>query len=161
MKKILVLGLVLALMAILLVPVAAFAVPTDTADVTGTVVVATIDVDAPTFAGGFGDFDPGVNRIASTNDGSVTVVNNSQAPTGWSVTAKDISYGGYMWNGVNTLQDKLYISPDNWVSYATAELGVSWTNPSTLPTWLEQTIANNEAAGAYSITITYTGSLTF
>jgi hypothetical protein len=168
MKKILVLATALALVAMLAIPMAALAADSDPATVDGTVVAANIDVVAPTF-GGFGSFSPGDNRIPSTNDGSVTVTQNSQTPKGWTVTAKDTADSGYMWKdgtvwGTN-LANKLYISPDN-SSWATADVGVSWTAgggslSGTMPTYLSQTITNTDPAGDYYITITYTGSINF
>lgn len=162
-NRILILAAVLSLVGVMFAPMAALAADTGTASVNGTVVAATIDVVAPTFAG-FGTFSAGVNNIASTDDGTVTVTKNSQNPSGWTVTAKDLTNGGYMRVGDPSSQwltSPLYISPNNWSSYATADVGASWTNTGTMPTWLSQTIANNEAAGTYSITLTYTGSLTF
>jgi hypothetical protein len=161
MKKIITLGMVLALLAAFALPIAALASDTDSVPVSGTVVAAKIDVTAPTFAG-FTTFGPGENKIASGPDGSVTVTNNSQSPSGWTVTAKDITNGGYMLQpSIAYLVNKLYISPDNWSSWATADVGVSWINTSTLPTWLSQTVVNADPAGTYSITIVYTGSLSF
>lgn len=165
MKKLLILGTVLALLAILAVPMAAFAADSAPVTVTGALVAATIEVTAPTFAG-FGNFSHGDNYIASTNDGSVVITQNSQTPSGWTVTAKDLGgYGGYMWNVAVSahLAAKLYISPDSWSTWNTADVGVSWTAgglTGSMPTYLKQTV-DNEAADTYSITITYTGQINF
>jgi hypothetical protein len=140
-----------------------FVVASSPVTVTGGYVAAVMTVTSPTVPG-FGQFKSGENKVASFPDGTVTVVNNSQDPKGWTVTAKDVSNGGYMRLGDGTwLANPLYISSNN-SSWPTADVGCTWngaTFPGSLPMWLSQTVTNEDTVGTYAITITFTGSLTF
>jgi len=162
-KRILALAAVLALLAVLVAPMAAFAVdvPLD-----GTNLDAVMTITPPTMPS-FGYFVFGWNSIWSSPDGSVTVVNNSDNPTGWTVTAQDIGSYGYMRvggvGGSVYLGSRLEISPDggNWYY---ADAGCTWSGssfPGALPFYANQYITNGDQAGLYTIIITFTGSLTF
>jgi hypothetical protein len=140
-----------------------FVVASSPVTVTGGYVAAVMTVTSPTVPG-FGQFKSGENKVASFPDGTVTVVNNSQDPKGWTVTAKDVSNGGYMRLGDGTwLANPLYISSNN-SSWPTADVGCTWngaTFPGSLPMWLSQTVTSSDNAGSYSITLVFSYSLTF
>jgi hypothetical protein len=93
----------------------------------------------------------------------VTVVPGSRNPSAvnWQVTANDTANGGYMKSGGTPLNSMLQIS-GNGTGYAYAVPGITYTGTGngTLPLWVKQNIAGNETAGAYSIVITFTGSVT-
>lgn len=167
MRKLLVLLAVLALLAIPAVP--AVAVDTATETVTGTFTLATIDVTAPNIPD-FGMFQPGANanvvNSSVPDNGDITVTENSESVAGWTVTAKDLASpnAGYMKQAGDVwLLNMLEIS--NGGAYFGANVGTSWTGTvsatDVLPTWLRQTVDDNDAAGDYSITLTYTGALSF
>ena len=78
MKKLLVMGLVLALVAILVAPMAVFATEPLPVTVTGSLEGAVMTVTSPTVPG-FGQFKFGENKVASSPDGTVTVVKNGVA----------------------------------------------------------------------------------
>jgi hypothetical protein len=61
-----------------------------------------------------------------------------------------------MMSGENKLAGKLQISKDD-TTYAIADSGITYTNPTTLPFYVKQTVAASDKAGVYTITITFTG----
>jgi len=140
------------LMAVMAMP--AMAANPDTTDVTGTVPF-TIDVTAPSDIG-FGTFVDGINSDSSDTAGTVTCNG-----TTWSVTAKDLAGTdpGYMKSAGNKLGAKLEISKDG-TTFAGADAGVVYDGqPTALSFWAQQTVAlATDKVGAYSITITFTGS---
>ncbi len=163
MKKLLILGAVMALLAVLVVPMAAFA---DTTEVTGGYSAATIVVsDLANF--GFGTFTYGQN-VQGPKTGSVTVTNYSQSPTSWTVTAKNTDAStGYMRvggaGGSPWLTTRLMIALDSNV-WQWADNGDSWTSgPATgnFDFWARQDVTNSDAPGIYSIIITFTAILNF
>jgi len=162
MKRILTLGIVLALMAALVIPGAVIANGSPTTDVTGNIVEATITITAPS-AIAFGDFVFGDNIEQSATNGTVVVTANSRNVTAvpWQVAAKDNTNGGFMKNGATPLTNKLQISKDG-SAYAVADTGISYTGngDGPLPFWAKQNIAGAETVGAYTITITFTGGVT-
>jgi hypothetical protein len=152
-KRILILGMVLALVAALAVPIVALAGNTGTTTVSGTQ-ASVIEVTAPTTIS-FGAFSIGVNSGQSATNG--TVACNG---TTWSVTAKDlkVSDAGLMTSGANKLAGKLQISSQESSGYAAADTGITYeSNPTTIPFYVKQNVAASDKAGAYTITITFTG----
>ena len=150
-KRILILGMVLALA----VPIVALAGNTGTTTVSGTQ-ASVIEVTAPTTIS-FGAFSIGVNSGQSATNG--TVACNG---TTWSVTAKDlkVSDAGLMTSGANKLAGKLQISSQESSGYAAADTGITYeSNPTTLPFYVKQNVAASDKAGAYTITITFTGTI--
>jgi hypothetical protein len=175
MKKILILVAVLALIAAMIVPLAAFANETATATFAGTDTHATIDVTAPTVPS-FAPFVFGDNVTISNADGAVVVTLNSQSPSSWTVTAKDLNtdgWSGYMTSGgtppseTGKLNNQLLISPDNFITQYWANTGFSYSGSvfpvpaSPLPFYAKQHIVNEDVAGTYSITIVFAASLSF
>jgi hypothetical protein len=162
-KKFLILATVLALLAVLAIPAAAFA--TDT-EINGNYVAATINVTPPGTMS-FGTFTYGEN-IQGPKVGSVTVVNNSQSPTGWTVNAinNDTSYGYMRVGGAgNTpyLATKLRIGFDAQ-GWAWADSGQNYSaGPASgnFDFYARQDVDNNDSVGFYWIFITFTGSLSF
>lgn len=156
MKKLLILVAVLALVAVLVVPVAAFA--DNTATVSGTMPAESITVGAPS-AISFGTFTLGMNGpFPSATPGTVTAFADT-----WQVdvTASSAS----MKSGGDALTDYLQISSgDTWHNCAASPTNIfSYTgNPTSLPFEAEQTIVGSDlsmGAGVYNITITFTGAL--
>ena len=180
MKKIVVLGACVALLAMLAAPLAVFAGSTGTVPVTGTIGnSATISITVPTVPG-FGTFQPGTNSMVSNYDGEVDVTGvNSNGVYDWQVTAMDqnqvsdptyIAGTGHMVKDGDPsegiwLIDPLYISSDNWVtSSATADAGITYTGSGTevgcLPFYAHQTIESGDnKAGDYLVTIEFSASL--
>ena len=156
-KRILLVGVVLALVATLAVPAVALAGSTGTTTVTGTQ-ANIIEVTAPS-AISFGTFIVGSNSKQSTTDGTVTC-----NKTSWHVDAKDLVNGGVMkTSGDVALAGKLTIS-NNGGTYAAADTGIIsggnptyGENPTTLPFYVKQNVLASDKAGAYTITITFTG----
>ena len=150
-NRILVLGMVLALVAALAVPVVALAGSTGTTTVTGTQ-ASIIEVTAPS-AISFGTFSVGWNSKYSDTAG--TVACNG---TTWHVDAKDekTPNAGLMTSGSNTLAGKLQISKVD-SGYVGADAGITYTNTTTLPFYVKQNVLASDKAGAYTITITFTG----
>jgi hypothetical protein len=162
MKRILTLGIVLALMAALVIPgavIANGAPPTTT--VTGNIVEAELTVAAPS-AIAFGNFVYGDNTQQSATNGTVTVTPGSRntPDVPWLVTAKDNANGGYMGSGTHNLTNPLQISKDG-SAYAVAGTGITYTGNGngTLPFWAKQNVVNSDPVGNYNITITFTGEL--
>jgi hypothetical protein len=163
-KRILTLGIMLALVAGMAIPAAVIAQDNDT-DVTGSIVVATIEIETPADIG-LGMLTWGDNAGNST--GSVTVTANSWDPTNvpWQVTAIDekVTNTGYMLDGVNPLQSgKLLISPDG-NDYVDADTEIMWNGQGSgehdIDFYVNQVIDEYEDAGNYSITITFTAEIT-
>jgi hypothetical protein len=150
LKKILLLGVVLTLVAVLAVPAVALAGSTGTTTVTGTQ-ANIIEVTAPS-AISFGTFIVGSNSKQSTTEGTVTCNGAT-----WHVTAKDLVNGGVMkTSGEVALAGKLTIS-NNGSTYPTADSGITYTDTTTLPFYVKQNVLASDKAGAYTITITFTG----
>ena len=164
MKKILVLGLVLALVAILVAPMAVFAGTTDTQTtaIDGTFAAISFTISPPG-ALNFGTFSDGDNEIGPYA-GYVTVNYGSGTGTGWTVTAKDVTsaYLGYMSDGYGNYLSLLQIySPTS--SWQTADAGVTWSGTvsgNLDDFYAKQNIVGTEAAGTYYITITFSGGIT-
>jgi hypothetical protein len=142
-----------------------------TATFYGTDTHATIDVTAPTVPN-FAPFVFGDNVTISSADGAVVVVLNSQSPSLWTVTAKDLNtdaWSGYMTTAGETgkLINQLLISPNNFVAQYWANTGFSYSGSvfpvpaGPLPFYAKQNITNADAAGTYSITIVFAASLSF
>jgi hypothetical protein len=171
MKKILFLGLVLALLAVVAVPVAAFADTTGDTEVSGTFVAASLSVTAPDPLN-FGNFVQGYN-YAGPSVGNVTFDPGSSAETGWSMTA--LGNSTMFAPGPIYLNNYLLISADdstwfianggsgsvNGIPYSgtLTYTGGSGTN---LPFnfWAAQFIVPADQPGVYSDTITFTASMT-
>lgn len=162
----------LALVAILVVPLAAFADTTGGTEITGTFVAPSLSITVPgTF--GFGDFAQEWN-YAGPGDGNVTFSQGSSQYTGWSMTALGDSN---MSSGGTPLTNYLLISSDNlnWLianGGGPATIGGNSYGPGTLTytggvgvdlpfsLYAAQYIVPGDQAGAYSITITFTASMT-
>jgi hypothetical protein len=167
MKKILVLGLVLAMMAIMVAPMAAFADTVGYTTAKGDVGGPSIAITAPILPD-FLPFVAGPNNVVSSTDGTVTVTPGSDGNTNWTVTAVDTRAvgAGYMWLGNivpgTRLAEKFQISPDNWVNWNYADAGITYTGTSAsgiLPLYAQQILGSLDTTpGAYYITITFTGS---
>jgi hypothetical protein len=175
MKKFLVLGAFVALLAMLVTPLAVFAVSPSpqTVALTGTEAAPSITFTAPTIPP-FGTFVLNDNTQVSSADGSVTVTANSGDPLlGWTVQAQDLTNYGYMRlvdsNGNNNpsgtwLNNKLVIgSTSSYGYYADGTGGIltytgSGTETGCLPLYVKQNIvsADSNNPGAYAIVITYT-----
>jgi hypothetical protein len=164
MKRILTLGIVLALMAALVIPGAVIANGAPpTTDVTGTIVEAEVTVTSPS-AIAFGNFVFGDNIKQSTTDGAINVTAGSRDEPNvpWKVTANEDSGDGYMSDNGNLLTNELEISEDG-STWELADPGngllYTGTGNSTFAFHAKQVIAGDEEPGAYSITITFTGEL--
>lgn len=145
MKKVLFLGLVLALVAILAAPAVAFA---DTTEVTGEVVGPTISITAPDdFA--FDTFtigrNPAVDWVTS-GDGEVNFDPGSDSLATWTISATSTSdasgdfsqglmwsdtLGRYMGADLVSNDEQMYVSLDGGSSYAQLPGGVT-TPPSSV-----------------------------
>ena len=152
-KKILALGLVLALAAVMVIPVAVSAAGTDTATVSGTVAFS-IDVTIPD------TISLGTPMIVGDNPSGAKTL-HVVANGNWKVDAADLANGGYMKDSSTPLTNKLQISKDN-VTYSGADSAIQYTGSSTTGTdlnfYAKQTVAASDAVGSYSITITFTGA---
>jgi hypothetical protein len=162
MKRILTLGIVLALMAALVIPGAVIANGAPTTQVTGNIVEAELTVAAPS-AIAFGNFVYGNNTQQSAINGTVTVTPGSRntPDVPWLVTAKDETNGGYMGSGTHNLTNKLQISKDGSTYPDAAPTGVTYSGNGNgvLPFWANQNVVNSDPVGNYTITITFTGQL--
>jgi hypothetical protein len=164
-KRMLILGVVLALVAGMIIPAAVLAAPGNTTDVTGNIVGATITISAPSPIN-LGMLVWGDNTGNST--GSVNITPNSRNPSqsDWQVTAVDAKTPnkGYMTKtGPVALGNELAISPDN-STWNSADTTATWTGNTSgthsIPFYVKQTISAVEATGNYTITITFTASIT-
>jgi len=177
MKRVLFLGLVLALMAILAAPAAVFAAPpptpaTGTTDVGGDYVAASLSMNAPD-ALSFGTFVQGWN-YAGPSIGNVTFIQNSDTQyTGWMVTALG---DANMKDGSTPLSNYLLIGDGvSWLiangggpaliggnSYGPGTLTYTGGPGTLLPFSFNaaQYIVPADVAGSYSDTITFTASVT-
>lgn len=103
MKKLLVLGLVLAMVAILVVPMAAFA---DSPEGTGSVTATTVEITVPGNFD-FGNFvegrNPASDWVWGSSAGGVTVILGTNPSTSWTLTAQSVDDG----NG-NFANGKMY-----------------------------------------------------
>ena len=181
MKKILALGAFVALLAMLVTPLAVFAGSSDygSTTVSGNVASPGITITAPgSFS--FGTLLVGVNNANSAgNNGAVTVTDPSGFNPGWTVTA--VGDENNMYQGgpgyvapAAYLSTPLLISSDGstwFFADNTAGLsGVAWpgsltytgTGSSALSgLYAQQTLTSSDTvAGSYSLTITFTAQLT-
>ena len=152
-KKILTLGMVLTLVAVLVAPGAVLA----TTEVTGDVVEG-YTFTAPS-AIELGSMTPGTPATGSSTDGSL-VGNN---PAGYTVTGIDeaVSDTGYMVSGANVLASKHEISDEdaNYVNADTEKTFVDTSGPTdaAVSLYVSQDVAYTDTvATGYSITITFT-----
>jgi hypothetical protein len=173
MKKILILAAALVLLAILVVPAAAYA--GDTSTVSGEVTSATVSVDVP-IGLPFGTFSAGWNVTDWYNAhgwyGTVTVIPGTSGLTSWTVTAQGAAY---MTASPTSLTKPLLIGPANgsWscadgtssgdvhgVSYSGTCTYTGTDNPHNFDFWAAQYIETGDAAnaGSYSDTITFSAS---
>lgn len=117
----------------------------------------------------FGTFTMGADNLASSEtDGEVTFTAGNDGATGWQVTAEDqntATGAGYMLRNSDQhpLDNKLQISGDECVSYASADTGITYTGTETDSFTFDakQAISTGEYAGTYNITIVFVNSLTF
>ena len=163
-KRMLIVSVALALVAAMIIPATVVA-DTGTTDVMGNIVGATITITAPS-AINLGMLVWGDNTGNST--GSVNITPNSRNPSqsNWEVTAVDAKTPnkGYMTKtGPVALSNMLQISPDN-SNWNAANTTATWTGNTSgvhsIPFYVKQTISAVDPAGNYSITITFTASIT-
>jgi hypothetical protein len=144
---------------------------TDLADNTATITVTytvnalpSITITAPS-AIDFGKFSQ-TNVASSLTNGTVTVTGTF---TSWSVTAisaapSALQTNGYMYNGSTVLADQFNISEDG-TTWSPASTGITYTGKTTsgsLPLWASQNIEHSDrVSGDYTVTITFTGSITY
>jgi hypothetical protein len=79
----------------------------------------------------------------------------------WQVTATGAaSHGGKMYNGSATLSSMLQVSKDgsHWDT-ADSDLIYTQADGTTLSFWVQQEVLANDPVGAYTITITFTGTV--
>ena len=153
-KRILTLGMVLALVSVLVMPTAALATTTD---VTGDVVEG-YTFTAPT-AIPLGSMTPGTPATGSSTDGSL----EGNDPDGYTVTGIDVkdTKPGYMVSGANTLLNLHQISNEDatYVHADTAKTFVDTSGPTNVAVSLyviqDVSYADPVDTG-YSITITFT-----
>ena len=173
-KRILALAAVLVLVAVLAVPMAAFA-----ADVTvsGTVpsVLSTLTMTVPgpintwsltDWNGGSGGWMYVGLNYGKATDGSMLYTQGNDGVTGWGITVA--VNGGYigpttyaqMWSGV-WLPTPIQLSNDGATFYQFAlasQFSYSGTTDGTTPLYLyaEQQVNTTDAAGAYGLVVVYT-----
>ena len=106
----------------------------------------------------------GVMSVGVTTTKSSTTpgtVETNDASTSVSATDAKASHAGKMdtvGDGSGTLlTDAFQISQTNG-SYANADSGFSYTNPTSLPFYVSQQVVSGDTAGSYQITITFVGS---
>ena len=171
MRKLIALGTVLALVTILVVPTllmlpgVAFAIPsgpgTGNTTIGGTLPQQTITVNAPTGMS-FGTFTLGWNGPIS-GSGNVT----TNMVTSFSLAAA-ASGTGYMSSGASSFANQLQIGPDG-TAYVNANPGFNYSTSLDsngnyhFNLYAKQLIVASDAAlptGSYSITITFTATIT-
>lgn len=154
-KKILAIALALALLAVLVAPLAAFA-SDGTTTITGDVTSGySFTPPAAISLGSMSPSAPAANNSSGTLNG-----NNA---SGYTVTAVDASTTntGYMVSGTNVLQNYFMIGKDT-SSLAAADTAQTLLNSTAagsnpVPLYVSQTISPSDAiATGYSITITFT-----
>ncbi len=152
-KRLFTLGMVLALVSALVVPVAVLA---ETTEVTGTVERG-YTFTAPS-AIVMGALSPGATYSGNSTDGNLTGNN----PTGYTVEGTDnkIVNTGYMWSPRGPLGSKLEISNED-ANYVTANntktfVDTSGVTDEAFSLYVKQFVAYGDPVGAYSITITFT-----
>ena len=132
----------------------------------GTITAPTVTVNAPA-AYTWTLFKVGGNW--STDDtGSVVVTENSANTTNWQVVAQDVSATDYGFmrdvsNFSNALATKFEISKVNansGLTYANAGITYTGTDNGPFDFYGYQNVTNGDAAGTYSITITFTATVT-
>jgi hypothetical protein len=186
-KKLLILGIVLALVAALVVPTAVFAAgpPTTTqAAITGTAVVTGTDA-APTIAftapgavdlnNGSGMMVAGWNSAAAITPGNVILTEGTSGTASYSVTAENVTTP-YMNNGSVNLQNYLLIGnaslTGGWfianggTGVVPTPSGTSYSGVLTytgnasgsLPFFAAQYVTPTDALGNYTTTITFTAT---
>ena len=154
------------MIAVMVVPMAAFAaVPTSL--VGGTDVAAGINVTAPGNIA-LGDFVVGDNFGNSDgHPGSVALTGTVGPLSTWTVAVASVvppsmTKNGKMNSGTNYLANKLQISPNN-TAWSPADTGFSYGGTGltgNFDLYVDQVVNGGEAAGVYSITLSYTGGVT-
>jgi hypothetical protein len=170
--RMLMLGLVLAVVAMVATPVAVFAATSETTTVGGEVTAPSISIIPPSPIN-FGPFASATNSKWADTAGSVSVTLGSSQTASWQVTATDQYTGtgtGHMYNGA-FLTNPLGISKDAtnwkvaggsaWNGYGSGPLTYSGSGASgSLPFAAQQTIVAGDVAGTYSITIVFSATIT-
>jgi len=166
MKKIYALTLLLALLAVLAVPMAASAnTVVNSVTVGGSITVGSIAMSPP------GAIAFGTLSLINPNEknaapGSVTVTPGSSGATAWTASAQAATSlrTGSMMSGSNYLQTKLQIgksvAENTWIPADTvlSYSGSAATGP--IPFAAKQTLLASDNNAIYSITITFTASFT-
>ena len=135
-----------------------------TAPMTGTIVAPTVTVTAPG-AYVWTLFKVGGNW-SNDDTGSVVVTENSANTTNWQVVAQDVSatdYGFMRDGSSNALATKFEISKANansGLTYAINGITYTGTDNGSFDFYGYQNVTNGDAAGTYSITITFTATVT-
>ena len=166
MKKIYALTLLLALLAVLAVPMAASAnTVVNSVTVGGSITVGSIAMSPPG-AIAFGTLSLITPAEKNAAPGSVTVTPGSSGATAWTATATAATSTkpGSMMSGSNYLQTKLQIgksvAENTWINADTVlnYSGSAATGP--IPFAAKQTLLASDNNAIYSITITFTASFT-
>ncbi len=165
-KRILTLGMLLALVAAMALPVAAFA-ETNSGSGTVPLVSSTISIAAPgNFS--FSTFTMGADNTASSTNGTTTYTQGNDSATGWQVLATDNNTStntGKMLRTTDShpLTSALQISKDVGGSYVAASSTLTYTGSASGQYTFDakQNITSSELAGSYTIAIKFTGSTTF
>jgi type 1 fimbria pilin len=172
MKRIFLIGLIMVMVALTVIPFAAYADTSGSTPITGQVAPATISITAPS-AVNLGRFIVGDLTGHSSTPATVIVTAGTAGypaeGVAYSVLAVDSNTGagkGFMMNGTTQLSttNKFMIGSDG-INYVPADEGFSYTgtatnaNPINLPFYVKQHIDGSEGLGIYGITITFTVSL--
>jgi len=162
MKRVLAIATVLAVVAVLAVPLAVSADSGNTTINGSVTAVASLNIPYGTGTNGaigLGAMTVGTNNGTGITAGSVTD-NNAN---GYDVTVESNSKDGHMFIGAVELKDPLLVTTGTLITSPTAIGGavncVSSASPTatiSIPLTVSQNIYNNDAAGSYSIVLTYT-----
>jgi hypothetical protein len=165
MKKLLVLVTILALVAAMVVPMAAFADPlSGNTALSGYITAPSISITAPTPALDFGQFIFGVQKEAGPVTGAVAVVLGSATNINWTVTATDAAYGnGFMWHNYYDYKMatilQICVDGTNWLN-SNVGATVSGTNNAPINFWAKQTAVTTDTAATYIDTVVFSVAVT-
>jgi hypothetical protein len=176
-KKILILATVLALLAILVVPAAAFADTEGSVQGTGEITQTTVEITLPSSSINFNNFTEGRNPATDADpasdavwsgSGTVTVNQGTNPSNSWSLTAQSVNdgYGDFSLGRMycdalaryldNAMYVRLWDSGVGYSAYQTADVGVTLNDSGdqTYQLGAVQNVSHNDAlagAGAYYI----------
>ena len=166
MKKIYALALLLALVAVLAVPMAASAnTVVNNVTVGGSITVGSIAMSPPG-AIAFGTLSAITLNEKNASPGSVTVTPGSSGKTTWTAgaIAATSTHTGWMMSGGASLTNELQIgksvAENSWTQ---AHTGITYSGSAAtgpIPFAAKQVYATTDSVAIYSITITFTASFT-